>query len=211
MPEETLEELDGSAHFLFEHKVFSIEGCYFAADRTGDNPRFLMPLGEEMAAIAVKDLCQEFGIANDSSDGHLLEIVTGSLKYVKQIRPNDSIPQELLDGSASWSVEDRHRDVAHNRVKIQLATLLTGKEDQVIDAEQIEQLVDDPETKRRVQEAFGLVAEKLGLPPERKQEVVARIEQLGHELAYIEGLRERFESITSLPPKIDRLSKFYGN
>ena len=41
--------------------------------------------------------------------------------------------------------------------------------------------------------------------------MVARIEQLGHELAYIEGLRERFESITSLPPKIDRLSKFYGN
>ncbi len=37
------------------------------------------------------------------------------------------------------------------------------------------------------------------------------IEHLGHELAYIEGLRERFECITSLPPKIDRLSRFYGN
>ena len=211
MPEEALEELDSSTHFLFEHKVFSIDGCYFAADRTGENPRFLMPLGEEMAAIAVKDLRQEFGIAEDSSDGGLLEIVINSLKYVQQIRPNDSIPQELLDGSASWTVEERHRTAAHNRVKIQLATLLTGREDQVIDSDQIEQLVDDPEIKKRVKKAFGVVAEKLGLPPEKKQEVVAMIEHLGHELAYIEGLRERFGSITSLPPKIDRLSKFYGN
>ncbi len=211
MPEEALEELDSSTHFLFEHKVFSIDGCYFAADRTGEKPRFLMPLGEEMAAIAVKDLRQEFGIAEDSSDGDLLEIVINALKYVQQIRPNDSIPQELLDGSASWTVEERHRTAAHNRVKIQLATLLTGREDQVIDSDQIEQLVDDPEIKKRVKQAFGLVAEKLGLPPEKKQEVVAMIEHLGHELAYIEGLRERFQSITSLPPKIDRLSKFYGN
>jgi uncharacterized coiled-coil DUF342 family protein len=108
-------------------------------------------------------------------------------------------------------VEERHRTAAHARIKIQLATLLTGREDQVIQADQIEQLVDDPEIKRRVQEAFSLVAEKLGLPPERKQEVIGKIEQLGHELSFIEGLRERFTSITDIPPKIERLSKFYGN
>ncbi len=211
MPEKVLEELDGNTQFLFQHKVFSIDGCYFAADSDGDRARFLMPLGEEMAAVAVKDLRQEFGIAEDSGDGHLLEIVTKSLKYVQQIRPNDSIPQELLDGSASWSVEERHRAAAHNRIKIQLATLFTGKEDQVIDSGQMEQLVDDPVIKKRVKQAFNLVAKKLGLPPERKQEVVAMIEQLGHELAYIEGLRECFESITDIPPKIERLAKFYGN
>ncbi len=211
MPEEVIEESGGSTHFLFEHKVFSIEGCYFSADSNGDRARFLMPLGEEMAAVALKDLRQEFGIAEDSNDGKLLDIVVKSLKYVQEIRPNDSIPQELLDGSASWSVEERHRAAAHNRIKIQLATLLTGKEDQVIDADQIEQLVDDPVIKKRVQKAFNLVAKKLGLPPERKQEVIAMIEQLGHELAYIEGLRERFESITDIPPKIERLAKFYGN
>ena len=212
MPEEALAELeDNSTHFHFQHKVFSIEGCYFAADSNGEKPRFLMPMGEEMAAIAVKDLRQEFGIAEDSSDGQLLEVVIKSLKYVQQIRPNDSIPQELLNGSASWSVEERHRSAAHNRIKIQLATLLTGKEDQVIDTDMIEMLADDPEIKKKVKQAFGLVAEKLGLAPEKTQEVVAMIEHLGHELAYIEGLRERFESITSMPPKIERLSKFYGN
>ncbi len=211
MQEETPEESDGSTRFAFEHKVFSVEGCYFAADSKGEKPKFLLPMGEEMAAIALGSLRQEFGIAEDSSDGQLLEIVAKSLKYVQEIRPNDSIPQELLDGSASWSVEERHRTAAHARIKIQLATLLTGKEDQVIDPDQIEQLADDPEIKRKVQEAFGLVAEKLGLAPDQMQEVVNKIEQLGHELSFIEGLRERFTAITDIPPKIDNLSRFYGN
>ena len=211
MQEESLEELDGSTHFAFEHKIFRIDGCYFAADREGDKPKFLMPLGDEMAAVGIAALRQEFGIAEDSNDGRLLDVVAKGLKYVQEIRPNDSIPQELLDGSASWSVEERHRTAAHARIKIQLATLLTGREDQVIESDQIEQLVDDPEIKRRVQEAFGLVAEKLGLPPEQKQEVIHKIEQLGHELSFIEGLRERFTSITDIPPKLERLSKFYGN
>jgi hypothetical protein len=211
MQEETPEESDGSTRFAFEHKVFSVDGCYFAADRNGDKPKFLLPMGEEMAAIALGSLRQEFGITEDSSDGKLLEIVAKSLKYVQEIRPNDSIPQELLDGSASWSVEERHRVAAHARIKIQLATLLTGREDQVIDADQIEQLIDDPEIKRKVQKAFSLVAEKLGLAPDQKQEVVNKIEQLGHELSFIEGLRERFTAITDIPPKIDNLGKFYGN
>ncbi len=211
MQEETPEESDGSTRFAFEHKVFSVEGCYFAANSKGEKPKFLMPMGEEMASIALGSLRQEFGIAEDSSDGRLLDIVAKSLKYVQEIRPNDSIPQELLDGSASWSVEERHRAAAHARIKIQLATLLTGREDQVIQLDQIEQLVDDPEIKRRVQEAFSLVAKKLGHAPDKKQEIVNKIEQLGHELSFIEGLRERFTAITDIPPKIDNLGKFYGN
>jgi hypothetical protein len=164
-----------------------------------------------MAVIAIGALRQEFGVAEDSSDGRLLDIVAKSLKFVQEIRPNDSIPQEILDGTASWSVQDRHRHAAHARVKIQLATLMTGREDQVIDPDQIEMLADDPKIKKRVQQAFSLVAKKLGLKPEQKQEVINKIEQLGHELSFIEGLRERFESITDIPPKIERLIKFYGN
>jgi predicted DNA-binding protein (MmcQ/YjbR family) len=211
MQEETAGEVDGATHFVFEHKLFSVEGCYFAADRKGDKPKFLLPMGEEMAAIALGSLRQEFGIAEDSSDGQLLDIVAKSLKHVHEIRPKDSIPQELLDGSASWSVEERHRHAAHARVKIQLATLMTGREDQVIDPDMIEMLADDPKIKKQVQEAFSLVAKKLGLEPDQKQEVINKIEQLGHELSFIEGLRERFECITTIPPKLDRLSKFYGN
>jgi hypothetical protein len=211
MQEDASGELSGSTHFVFEHKVFRLDGCYFEADGATQKPKFLMPLGDEMAAISLDALRREFNVTNDSSDGELLDIVAKGLKYVQVIRPNDSIPQELLDGSASWSVEERHQAAARDRISIQLATLLTGREEQIIDAEQIEQLVDDPEIKRRLKEGFKFVAEKLGLGPEQRQEVFIKIEQLGHELSFIEGLRERFGDITAIPPKIERLSKFYGN
>ena len=205
----TAEALDGSTHFVFEHKVFSVEGCLFEAE--ADTQKFLMPLGEEMAAISLWSLRQEFDLGDGSSDAKLLDIVAKSLKYVKQIRPNDSIPQEILDGTASWSVEDRHRIAARDRLRIQLVTLFRGREEQVIGLDQIEQLAEDPKFKKQLKETFAAIAEKLGLGRERKQEVINKIEQLGHELSYIEGLRERFHTITEIARKVDRLSKLYGD
>ena len=61
-------------------------------------------------------LRREFDLGDESNDAKLLDSVAKSLKYVKQIRPNDLIPQEILDGTASWSVEDRHRAVARDRL-----------------------------------------------------------------------------------------------
>ncbi|MEE9597841.1 MAG: hypothetical protein V3V96_13785 [Acidiferrobacterales bacterium] len=207
--DESAEALDGSTHFVFEHKVFSVEGCFFKAE--ADTPSFLMPLGDEMAAISLASLRQEFDLGDESNDAKLLDIVAKSLTYVKQIRPNDSIPQEILDGTASWSVEDRHRAAARDRLMIQMVTWLSGREGQGIGLDQIEQLTEDPKIKQQLQEAFGDIAEKLGLGRERKQEVINKIEQLGHEFSYIEGLLERFHTVTDIARKVDRLSKLYGD
>jgi len=57
----------------------------------------------------------------------------------------------------------------------------------------------------------GTLSETFALSPDKKQEIINKIQQIGHELSFIEGLRERFTSITDIPPKIERLSKFYGN
>ena len=35
----------------------------------------------------------------------MLKPVAQGLKYVKDIRPGDTIPRELLDGTASWSID----------------------------------------------------------------------------------------------------------
>ncbi len=206
--DESAEALGESTHFLFELKVFSVEGCRFEAE--AGTPKFLMPLGEGMAAISLASLRQEFDLGAESLDAKLLDIVAKSLKYVKQIRPNDSIPREILDGTASWSVEDRHRAVARDRLRIQMVSLFSGRDGQAIGLDQIEQLAEDPKFKQQLQETFAFIAEKLGLGRERKQEYNNKIEQLGHELSYIEGLRERFHTITDIARKVERLIKLYG-
>ncbi|CAK0773131.1 hypothetical protein WCLP8_4980003 [uncultured Gammaproteobacteria bacterium] len=139
----------------------------------------------------------------------MLRIVESSLKFVKVIRPGESIPRELLDGSASWSVEDRHRAIARGRLAFQITSWITGNEIVISDLAQLEQIVEDPKTKERVLEAFAVLAERLGLPPERKQEVADRIDAFGHELSYIEALRERYGMVKNILAKIGDLQRIY--
>jgi len=108
--------MTGNTHFVFRHSVFSVDGSYFSARKGGQDPCLNVPMGEVMATVAIPALRKEFDIADDSADGKLLDVVVQALKYLRIIRVNDAIPSELLDGSASWSVEDRHRATARCRL-----------------------------------------------------------------------------------------------
>jgi hypothetical protein len=198
-----------TTHFAFQNKLFSLEGGYFSMTRDSREPVFHVLLGELQAALPLATLRTEFTIPADSPDGRLLEIVEKSLRYVKEICPNDEIPRELLDGSASWAVEERHRLVAQSRLALQVSTWLSGEETVISDVAQLQQLADDPATKQRVQNAIGEIAERLGIGRERKQQVMDKIDQFARELAYIEALRERCGAVKQVVVMLNRLMKVY--
>jgi hypothetical protein len=198
-----------STHFRFEHKVFDVKGARFALTPDTQEAALHVLLGDLQVAIVLPTLRQEFGIRPDSNDGELLGVVERSLRFVKEIRPNDSIPREILDGSASWQVDERHRMIAKGRLCLQISSWLSGEEAVVVDVAALEQLVEDPATKRRVEEAFGEIAEKIGIGRERKSEVVDRIDDLARELAYIEALRERYGAVRTIVDKLNQLVRAY--
>jgi hypothetical protein len=199
---------DRSTHFAFTHKVFTVNGALFHLSQT-EEPLFRVELGDLKCGIAVPSLRNEFGIKADSEDGKLLALIEKALRFVKEIRPGDSIPKELLDGSCSWTIEDRHRKLAHNRMTVQLVSWLSGGEADVADATKLEQLANDAETKQRVQKAFAEAAEKIGLGRDRASEVIDRFETLSRELAYIEALRERFRHVRLIMVKLAEMSQVY--
>lgn len=198
-----------STRFAFQNKLFSLEGGYFSMTRDSREPVFHVLLGDLQAALPLPTLRAEFKIAPDSPDGRLLDIVEKSLRFVKEICPNDEIPRELLDGSASWAVEERHRRIAQSRLALQVSTWLSGEETVISDSEQLQQLADDPTTKQRVQNAIGEIAERLGIGRERKQQVMDKIDQFARELAYIEALRERSGAVRLVVVMLNRLMKVY--
>lgn len=200
-----------STHFRFDHKVFGVEGARFALTSDSQEAALYVLLGDLQVALLLPTLRYEFGIKPDSNDGELLSVVERSLRYVKEIRPNDSIPREILDGSASWQVEERHRMIAKGRLSLQIASWLTGDEHVVVDLVALEQLVEDPLTKQKVDKAFGEIAEKLGIGRERKNEVVDRIDDLARELAYIEALRERYGAVQEVIRKLGEFVRTYKN
>lgn len=198
-----------STTFDFQHKVFSIEGGYFALSQDKTQAVYHVPLGASFGAVPLPTLRTTFDIPQASHDDRLLTTVASSLRYVKVIRPGESIPRELLDGSASWQVSETHRALARNRLYIQLSSWVSGHEIVISDAAQIEQIVEDPTTQQRVTEAYVKLAERMGLGPERRNEVETRIASFAHELAYIEALRERFGMLRSMVEKVERLRNAY--
>jgi uncharacterized coiled-coil DUF342 family protein len=212
-PEETAPASGGSpdrsTHFVFENKVFGLDRAYFSLAHDTKEPVYHVMLGSLVAALPLPTVRIEFNIDPDSPDGKLLDIIEKSLRYVKEIRPNDSIPRELLDGSASWSVEARHRMIAEKRLVLQLSWWLTGEKAMISDVQQLDQLADDPMTKQRVQNALGEMAERIGIGRERQQEVMDKITDFARELSYIEALRERLEQVKKVAAQLARLSKIY--
>lgn len=200
------EEISPSTHFAFEHKIFGVKGAFFKLTHDTREPALYVELGEMKGAIPVRSICQEFNIEKDSSDADLLTTVMSSLKFVKEIRPNDSIPTEILDGSASWSIEEVHKQIARGRITMQLISWMSGSEEIITNIGELEAVANDPETKEKVQTAFKEIAEKLGIT---KDDVVEKVDDVIRELSYIEALRDHYSHIKKIATNIDRLRAVY--
>jgi hypothetical protein len=198
-----------STHFVFHHKLFALPDAVF---RTGiDKTQVLeVKLGEHRAALPLSTVRAEFSIDDPGrADSDMMAIVEKGLRYVREIRPGDSIPRELLDGTASWSVDQRHTMIARGRVIVQLVSWLNGEEAVVIDLAQLEQVSNDPLVGKQVGQAILEVCKKLGIPPARQNIVAERIEGLARELAYIEALRDYAGKVSGINEKLKKFSRLY--
>ena len=199
-----------STHFIFEHKVFTVQNCRFVLSRATEEPVMRMMLGKLEVEVPISKICTEFKIEPKSFDGQLLDMAAKGLKYVREIRPGDTIPNELIDGTASWRVEEKHYQIAHGRLTVQLVTWLTGGETVISSPEQLAQIVEDPLTKQRVTDAFKMIANKLSLSGDGEEEVGKRIEKLAKELSYIEALRERAQGLHAIRKGLEVAHRLYG-
>lgn len=195
--------------FDFEHKIFHIPECYFRYDRFEDRALFNVHIGDLQAVIDLDTLREEFNITLDSHDDKLLAMVQRGLRFVRTISPGDSIPQELLDGTASWRVEDRHIEIAKSRLSLQLVSWLSGGSGGDFDRQALEQLANDPTTKQRVLIAADKIAERLDLGAGNRQAVLDKIDLVARELAFVEALREHFEKVDMIADKLKQCSSLY--
>lgn len=213
LPEEMLNARPGdkderSTHFVFEHKLFTVPSVYFAmtADR---KPAFHITYGDLCASIETRSLRRGFSIEPESPDDRMLRIVERSLRFVRQIRPNDSIPREVLDGTASWAADERHLVTAHGRLTIQLASWMTGSTTAHIRRDQIASLANSPTVVQRVHGVIGEIARRIGLEPGEKHVITDRIAAFAKEMSYVEAVRERLEVTREIGQKAARLFAIY--
>jgi hypothetical protein len=200
-----------SIHFAFKHKLFEIPGARFTRGGRGGAPVLWVRLDGAEVPLPLVVVRAEFAIAPDSPDGELLTLIEHGLSYVKDIRPGDSVPRRLLDGTAAWRLEERHLAIAKGRMAVRISDWLGGAQPLSVGDVDLENLIDHPHAKLRMKMGTAKLAEKLGLGARRRLEVVERIDVLARELAYIEALRERQQRVRSLLAKVEDFAGVYGD
>jgi hypothetical protein len=195
--------------FNFENKVFEAPGAYFSRTIGTKEPLLYVQLGENLVSLQIESIRNNFGIEKGSSDDQLLNVVVESLHFVKRIRPGDSIPTEVLDGTASWSIDDHHRDLVEMRLTVALARWLSGDAATTIDMKMLMKMAEDPEVKKRAQDGVDKLAEETGIGKENRQQVLDKIEALKDELSYIEALKEHFNGIRNIVLKLQAVRKLF--
>lgn len=194
--------------FEFAHKVFSVSGAIFERDDHTNEPVLKIDLGDLRAAMTFETLRTSFGLKAGSPDDLALTDVGKALGFVRSVRPGDTIPAELLDGSASWRVESRHLATAQGRITAGLLAWL-GEGITAESPIELAALAADASVKAKVQLAFGRLAVRMGLPESKRGEVVDALDRLANELSYIEALREKVSQTRRVVELFKRLRAAY--
>ena len=191
----------------FEHKLFSsMENLHFRLSaQNPDQPVMMVTFGENEVALPFDGIRKEFAIKSGSADDHMLNLVAEGLNFVVLLRPGDPIPAELLTGAPSAKISPNHREIAFQRLTLQLASWVSGDESLITGRDQLAQVAKDPETKKRINDALGEAAAQLGLDPSDKEKVLQLIERLADDLAAVEALRDRYIGIRSMREKVQGL------
>ena len=194
---------------VLQHRGFLALGQFSFRRSPADNlPVAVVPLGGRDAAVPLRALQRELGIDDDSDDGRMLALIAESLDYVAGLQPGDLLPREVLTGEASWQPMPAHRQRAIDRLRLQLVAWL-GREtgDAALSAENLspDRIEQDCGLRARLGEAFARAAASLGLLD--AEAVVALLEQIAEELAYIEALRDRLLArVQRLAARLDALA-----
>jgi hypothetical protein len=170
---------------VLAHQVFTRFGdVTFRRAEADGTPVMIIQLGEREAAVPLRALQREFDIGDETADGRMLGLIAESLDYVSGLHLGDLLPAEVLTGRASWEPEPRHRRIAEARLKNHLVAWIFPDSPARNDT----RLDEDPALRQQVHAAFEQAAGTLGLPS--AADVISKLQELAHELAYIEALRD---------------------
>src|SRR6202012_2648527 len=100
--------------------VFKAPGAKFVASGPTRTPMFSIDLGDSVGTLNISALRRQFNITVDSPDDKMIALAIRILTYVNEIHPGDNIPNEILTGKASWSIDARHNEIARRRLELQL-------------------------------------------------------------------------------------------
>jgi hypothetical protein len=197
-----------STHFIFDHKIFTLPNCKFVREPDKLEQGLSIELGEHRAFLSITILQKMFPDMSED-DKRLIALAARSLAFVSEIVPGDSIPNEILDGTASWKVDPIHKDRARGRIVAALLAQDGGDLDQALVQGGLSPRLSEPGFKEKLDSEHARLLATLGVPSDQKEQYKAKFERVSREFAYIEGLRDRYAQVSSIVEKLAKAAKAY--
>ncbi len=199
-----------NTHFDFQARVFQAPGAHFELKGHPKKPMFAVDMGAGQGYISLQHLRSTFFIEPGSHDDRLIDRAEAGLHYVPDIRPGDEIPNEILNGTASWTVARKHKQIARDRLQVQLLSWMSGKPIVYASQDDLKKIMSDDSNKRALKDAFTKAAIALGIDPTQSEKVLDRIETMAREICYIEALRDRARELLKIRANVEVLIKVYS-
>jgi hypothetical protein len=152
-------------------------------------PSMVVQLEKQDAVLPLRSVAREFGVAPESPDGQMLELIEQALDFVVAIRLGDKLPSELNGGEASWEPDEQDRRIALSRVRHNLVRCVFARMGKAvtISGAAAPGWEEDPKNKALLQQAVaGAANPDDGMDP---AEVTERVAAISQEMAYIEHMR----------------------
>ena len=193
-----------------EHKFFKAfnDGYFRTSAPPEEKPVFCAKLGDQEVLLPLGGIVRELNLEEEAPLRIMLETIAKSLRFVTVLRVGDAIPAEVQTGDASWEAAPNHLEIAHQRLTMQLVTWVSGREAMITDPLELQQLLDDPDTKQKITDSFRAAADQLGLAD--PDDVATMVEEFAVELSYVEALRERYGHIRTLFNNLTVLRQSYS-
>lgn len=199
-----------ATHFIFDHKIFKLPNVKFVREPDRLEAGLSIELGEHRAFLSTSILLKMFADMTED-DKKLIGTVVRSLAYVGEIQPGDSIPNEILDGTASWKVDPIHKDRARGRIVAALLAQDGGDLDEALVKGGLSLKLAEPGFKEKIDAEHKRLLGSMGVPADQADEYKGRFEKVAREFAYIEGLRDRYAQVSSIVEKLAKTAKTYRN
>jgi len=100
--------------------------------------------------------------------------------------------------------------LAKNKLLIQVALWVSGRETTALDEAQVKRAMADKQTTDRIDQGLEELADQLGMGKDRVKEVRDLIDRVARELAYVEALRERFQHAHAIQTKLNQVHQMHG-
>lgn len=208
--DENAEPVLRTTHFDFANKVFTVPKARFFKPENLDEPVFVVDLGDVEGQLRFKNIRKQFALEIGGHDDKLLDTVKEALNFVEDIRAGDKIPNEILDGSASWTVSPKHKNLAKSRLEVQLIGLISDEPVNFTTPEQLNAFLNTKENKAKLRQAFKKAAVGLGLAEDNSTAVLMKLELLTRELCFIEALREAFAVVPGILIKLRQVADIFS-